>query len=125
MLKLFQKYFAPAEAYRHLNTVRYAGFEPGLTALTCRVADIEYGCPPGLTAELTEGSILQGELVVGHVQRLNLLGGRVPGDTLLLKKEQPKPVLWIHIHLIWIRILNFGPIWIRIRGYGMFLKKKM
>ena len=26
-------------------------------------------------------------------------------------------VLWIQIHWIWIRIKNFGPIWIRIQGY--------
>ena len=25
-------------------------------------------------------------------------------------------VRWIQIHLIWIRIQNFGPIWIRIPG---------
>ena len=28
---------------------------------------------------------------------------------------QLKPVLWIQIHWIWIRIQDFGPIWIRIR----------
>ena len=35
-------------------------------------------------------------------------------------------VLWIQIHWIWIRIQDFGPIWIRIQiqGYTFKLKRK-
>ena len=35
------------------------------------------------------------------------------------------PVFWIHIHWIWIRILNFGLIWIRIQGYVINYDRKM
>ena len=44
----------------------------------------------------------------------------VPTGRLLLEIPSAlfsKPVLWIQIHLIWIRIQDYGPIWIRIQGY--------
>ena len=33
-------------------------------------------------------------------------------------------MLWIQIHLIWIRIQDLGPIWIRIRGFVNNFDKK-
>ena len=33
-------------------------------------------------------------------------------------------VLWIQIHGIWIRIKDFGPIWIRIHGYAVNFERK-
>ena len=36
-----------------------------------------------------------------------------------------KPVLWIQIHRIWIRIHDFGPNWIRIQGYNMNFERKI
>ncbi len=54
-------------------------------APTCRIADVEDCGPPGLTAQLAKGPVLHSELVVGHVQRLDLLGGRVSCDPFHLR----------------------------------------
>ena len=34
-------------------------------------------------------------------------------------------VLWIQIHWIWIRVQDFGPIWIRIQGYTINFERKI
>ncbi len=51
---------------------------------TCWIADVENCRLPGLTVEIAECTVTHDELVVGHVQRLNLFRGRVPGDSILL-----------------------------------------
>jgi hypothetical protein len=54
---------------------------------TCWIADVENCRLPGLTVEVAECTVTHDQLVVGHVQRLNLFRGRVPGDSILLNKN--------------------------------------
>jgi hypothetical protein len=54
---------------------------------TCWIADVENCRLPWLTVEVAECTVTHDELVVGHVQRLNLFRGWVPGDSILLNNN--------------------------------------
>jgi hypothetical protein len=79
---------------------------------TGRIADVEECSPSGLTAQLTECSILHGQLVVGHVERLDLLGGRMSCYPFLLLEKQRLRTTCSKIQSSWLAdaVLSLPPV---------------